>query len=639
MTTSFYNGVSGLKSFQSGIDIWGNNIANINTVGFKANKPEFSTIFAQTLKTSPINSDLGMGSTLFSTAIDLSQGSFIDTDNPFDIALGGEGWLAVKKGEYTYYTRNGAFTRDANGFLVDDSGNYLLVANANNLIKQDNGYIIDTNKETTNLITNNQTFTPISLPNNVILPAIPTSEVTLQTNLDNSDIITTTTAATLNSDFSALYSKDGQDLKIRNGDSLIFGFGANATYQNNLISTELCINDDIVDGKDVTYSFNLNGIDFNITLPDGSTKEEIINAIKTEFDNNGILNEVTSNGIKIYDTQKIILTSNNDLLSNIAVAKLTYRTEPQEEYEYSTIEEFNTILQNLANIVYPDATQVYLDNDGKISIDNNSSNIINSYILKTETSNEAFLNNLGNLGNEIYPNTSSKSYEFYNNTQSFGGNIIEANGNKDTISFTFTKQKVLDNQILWNGLIEIKDSNNEVITKQEETFIFDTTGNLVSPTTITLNSPQEITLNFNITSYNKTDLGSYMFSQNGIEEGYLKNYEIDDFGRINAFFSNSKMITLAQIPIFHFQNDQGLESLGGNLFRETSNSNNAILYSNENGEYISGAKILSQKLETSNVKFSEAMTELIITQKAFSSAAKTVTTSDQMIQKAIDMKQ
>jgi len=350
------------------------------------------------------------------------------------------------------------------------------------------------------------------------------------------------------------------------------------------------------------------------------------------------LNETTSNGIKIYDTQKIILKSNNELLSNIAVAKLTYRIEPQEEYEYSTIEEFNTILQNLADSIYPNTTQVYLDEDGKISIDNNSLNTINSYILKTETSNEIFLNNLGRLGSEIYPNTSSKSYEFYNNIQSFGGNIIEANGNKDTISFSFTKQKVLDNQILWNGLIEIKDFNNEVITTIEETFIFDTDGNLVSPTTITITSPQEITLNFDITSYNKTDLGSYMFFQNGIEEGYLKNYEIDDFGRINAFFSNSKMITLAQIPIFHFQNDQGLESLGGNLFKETSNSNKAILYSNENGEYISGAKILSQKLETSNVNFGEAMTELIITQKAFSSAAKTVTTSDQMIQKAINMK-
>jgi len=637
MTTSFYNSISGLKSFQSGIDIWGNNIANINTVGFKASKPEFSTIFTQALNASPVCSDLGMGSTLFSTAIDLSQGSFIDSDSPFDVALGGEGWLAVKKGEDTYYTRNGSFKRDANSFLVDDSGNYLLVASANNLIEQDNGYFVDTKKETTNLITNNPALTPISLPNNVILPAIPTSEVTLQANLDNLDIIKTTTPSTLESDFSALYSENGKDLQIRSGNSLIFGFGKDATYQNNLISTELCVIDDVVDEKDAIYSFNLNGKDFNITLADGSTKEEIINAIKTEFDKNGILYEKVSNGIKIYDTQKIILKSNNELLSNVAVAKLTYKTEPKEEYEYSTIEEFNTILQDLADTIYPDKAKVYLDDDGRICIDNNSSNTINSYALQTEASNEEFLNNLGQLGNKIYSNTSSKSYKFYNNKQSFGGNIVEANGNEDTISFYFTKQKVLDDHILWKGLIEVKDFNNEIITTKEELFTFDAKGNLITQT-ITLDAPQEITLNLNLTSYNKVDLGSYLFHQNGTAQGYLENYEIDDFGRVNAFFSNSKMVTLAQIPIFHFQNDQGLESIGGNLFKETSNSNKAILYNSANGEYISGAKMLSQKLETSNVKFGEAMTELIITQKAFSSAAKTVTTSDQMIQRAINMK-
>ena len=123
-----------------------------------------------------------------------------------------------------------------------------------------------------------------------------------------------------------------------------------------------------------------------------------------------------------------------------------------------------------------------------------------------------------------------------------------------------------------------------------------------------------------------------------MKEGYLKNYQIDSNGNIQAIFSNGRMSILGQIPIFHFQNDQGLESLGGNLFRNTDSSNHAILYTDQNGNYISGSLISSNTLESSNVDFSQAMTELIITQKAFSSAAKTVTTSDQMIQRAINMK-
>ncbi|GAB6074082.1 flagellar hook-basal body complex protein [Nautilia lithotrophica] len=640
MTTSFYNGITGLKSFQYGIDIWGNNIANINTTGYKEQIPEFSTLFSDTLNSNPIYSDIGMGSKLSSTAINLKQGSLINTDNPFDISIGGEGWFAVKRHNDTYYSRTGSFKRDAEGFLVDDNGNYLLVANANNLIQNSDGsYFVNRSINTDNLISQNTQMTPISLPNNVILPAVATSEATLTSNLNDADVITTTKPAKTQSDFSALYSKDGQDLKIREGDSLVFGFGNPAVYDNNLLSTELCITDDELDGNNVVYNFTLNGIDFNIDLPDGSTKEEIQQAFKNAFDNAGIMNEITDNGIKISDPNQIILISQNELLPNIAAAKLTYRSEPQNQYDFSTIQDFDNIIQNLANSAYPNDTNVYLDDEGRICIDNNSFKTINAYALNTETSNDLFMSNLGRLGNEIYAGTSAKSYDFLTNTQSFGGNIIEANGQKDTLSISFTKQKVLNNQIIWNGVVSVLDPDSNVIGTQNFEMIFDSNGQLLSPNSVTITSPQNITLNFNMTSYNKTDLAtSYSFTQNGVEKGFLQNYQIDKNGQIQALFSNGQMAILGQIPIFHFQNDQGLESLGGNLFKQTDNSNKALLYTDQNGNYIPESQIISNTLESSNVDFSQAMTELIITQKAFSSAAKTVTTSDQMIQRAIDMK-
>jgi len=300
MTTSFYNGVSGMKSFQYGIDVWGDNIANINTIGYKEQIPEFSTLFSNTINNTPISSDIGMGSKLSSTAINLQQGSLIPTDNPFDLAINGKGWFAVSNNNETYYTKTGSFKRDANGNLVDDNGNYLLVANANNLIQnKDGSYKVDTNIPTDNLISETTQMTPITLPNNVILPAVPTSKIDFATNLNDADIITTTSAATTESDFSALYSKDGQDLKIRNGDSLVFGFGNPATYENNLISTDICLNADKADGEDTTYNFTLNGKDFNITIPDGSSKSEAQNIFKQAFDDAGILNQITNNGIKI----------------------------------------------------------------------------------------------------------------------------------------------------------------------------------------------------------------------------------------------------------------------------------------------------------------------------------------------------
>ena len=641
MTASFYNGISGLKSFQDGIDIWGNNIANINTTGYKEQIPEFSTLLSNQISTTPVSSDIGLGSYFSSSAINLSQGSLIQTDNPFDLSINGEGWFAVKQGDNTFYTRTGSFKRDAEGYLVDDNGDYLLVANANNLIKQnDKNYFLDTTINTSNLVTNTKEMTPISLPNNVILPAVATTEVKLTTNLNDSDVITTTKPANLENDFSALYSKDGADLKIRNGDSLVFGFGNPVSYDKNLLSTKICIKADEQDGQDEKYDFIINGKEINVNIPDGSSKEDIQNTLKKALDEAGIINEITDEGIKILDPEKIIIKSNNTLVPDTAAAKITYESTPKNEYQFATIDDFNKILQNLADKIFNHGDiNVNLDNEGRISIDNNTFKTINAYMDKTENSNDLFINNLGRLGNQIYAKTSAKSFDFLTNTQSFGGNIIEANGNKDTISFYFQKQKTLQNQKIWNATVEIKDTDSNIISTKNFKITFDENGQLLRPKSIKLTEPQNITLNFDLTSYSKTDIAmSYSFIQNGVDEGYLDKYQVDSNGNIQAIFSNGQMSVVGQIPIYHFQNDQGLESLGGNLFKATENSNQAILYNDANGNYLSNATLVSGSLESSNVNFSQAMTELIITQKAYSSAAKAVTTSDQMIQRAIDMK-
>jgi flagellar hook protein FlgE len=120
--------------------------------------------------------------------------------------------------------------------------------------------------------------------------------------------------------------------------------------------------------------------------------------------------------------------------------------------------------------------------------------------------------------------------------------------------------------------------------------------------------------------------------------GDLKDYQVDANGLIIATFTNGQSSAVAQIPLFHFQNDQGLEKVGDSEFRSTDNSGKAIFYQDKSGNNIQGGSIISQRLETSNVSAAEAMTQLIITEKAYSANAKAITTSDQMIQKAINLK-
>ncbi len=120
--------------------------------------------------------------------------------------------------------------------------------------------------------------------------------------------------------------------------------------------------------------------------------------------------------------------------------------------------------------------------------------------------------------------------------------------------------------------------------------------------------------------------------------GYLKDYQVDANGLIIATFTNGQSTAVAQIPLFHFQNDQGLEKVGDSEFRATDNSGQPIFYKDADGNNIQGGSINSEKLEVSNVSAAEALTQLIITEKAYSANAKAITTSDQMIQKAIALK-
>ena len=631
MTTSFYNGISGFKSFQSGIDILGDNIANINTTSFKEKIPEFSSLFSQTISSTIVESDKSFGTKLYSTAIDTSMGSLKDTNNPFDLAIKGDGWFKVNYNGKEYYTRDGSFKRDKEGFLVNDNGAYLMVANANNILKTQEGYIIKNSSTSTLLPTSS--LSPISLPSELTLPAVPTKNVNITLNLDDEEKIQSTYPATEESDFSAVYNELGEDLKVRNGNDLIISYGDKVTY-NGQIEYEICIDNDKIDKKDVIYDFSINNKQIKIALPDGSSKQEIQTKLKEALDKANILNEITPNGIKIKDKNKLIITSNTSLIKNLSAAKIEYTQSPSKEFEFNTISSLENIIYNLAKNVYTDFNIIF--EKGKITLINNSSSPINSFLLKGNNSNEKLYNSLYPLINTIAPKTTAKSTQFNINKQSIGGEIYDSNGEKNTLSLEFTKQKVLNSNKIWNLNIYLKEQNNTLLKTIPITF--NEEGFLIYPKTIKLSSPP-INIDISkITSYQKVkEKTNYLFFQDGLPKGDLKSYQIDNDGKIEAIFSNNKSVTVGQIPIFHFINDQGLSDIGKNLFKETQNSGKGELFE-KNGKYISGAEIKSGFLETSNVNFANAMTELIITQKAFSASAKTVTTSNEMIKRAIEMK-
>lgn len=136
MLRSLFSGVAGLTSHQTKLDVIGNNIANVNTYGFKSSRVTFSDVYYQTTKAATgatqeqggINSSqIGYGSTVSSIDKMMSQSAFASTSNTLDVAISGEGFIQVQdKTGNKFFTRAGMMNVDAEGNLVDSKGYFVL---------------------------------------------------------------------------------------------------------------------------------------------------------------------------------------------------------------------------------------------------------------------------------------------------------------------------------------------------------------------------------------------------------------------------------------------------------------------------------------------------------------------------------
>lgn len=148
MMRSLYSAISGLKNHQVKMDVIGNNIANVNTTGYKKSRVTFSTMLSQTLQgassagatlggTNPMQ--VGLGASLRSIDQIMTQGSMQSTGKPEDLMIQGEGFFVLTtNGTDRLYTRSGAFSLDSAGNLVEPaSGAKVVAANNTGTIKID----------------------------------------------------------------------------------------------------------------------------------------------------------------------------------------------------------------------------------------------------------------------------------------------------------------------------------------------------------------------------------------------------------------------------------------------------------------------------------------------------------------------
>jgi flagellar hook protein FlgE len=124
ISSSLFSGISGLSTNGNSMSVIGDNIANVNTIGFKSSRTTFQDVLSQSVATASGTAQIGRGSTLSAIDTLFQQGSFETTSNATDLAIGGNGFFIVSppNEETLYYTRAGQFRFDADGNFVNPQG-------------------------------------------------------------------------------------------------------------------------------------------------------------------------------------------------------------------------------------------------------------------------------------------------------------------------------------------------------------------------------------------------------------------------------------------------------------------------------------------------------------------------------------
>jgi len=576
MMRSLWAGVSGLQAHQIAMDVEGNNIANVNTSGFKYSRANFSDMLSQTSKiaTAPQGNlggknpmQVGLGTEVNSVTRIFSQGSVQATGKSTDLAIQGDGFFVVSQdGGNTYkYTRNGDFVFDSNGNFVTNNG----------LVAQ--GWVRDPN---TGKIDTSAPIQNIQIKPGLTTPAQPTSEVSIKANLNAGNQI---------ENMSIMESTDRMDVLFN------------------------------AEGK----AFNLNDEQgFVLKLSDTESKE-------FRFSTDG-------------------------------------KTDPNIAY-FTTVEDLRSQMEDYIQTKSPTAT-VTVNDQGKFEIKNSDSTgqdleiNIGAIDDGTTPDNELFTQAMMSMSGSLPAGSSGSktSQEIDAATHASSIDIFDSLGSKHTVRMEYRKAAFVydDNDtkvgVSWDMKISVPEPGEiggiPTANELNGQVVFNSDGSLSSytPTSITYtanngSSPNQ-TILLDLGHANKFDgLTSFDspsntagISQDGYTGGDLDGIRIDQSGTLIGSFTNGRSFGLAQIAMAKFTNNIGLESDGGNVFVQTANSGEPVI-----GQAAAGGRgfVQSSSLEMSNVDLSRSLTQLIVIQRGYQANSKTITTSDQMLNTLLQLKQ
>jgi flagellar hook protein FlgE len=578
---SFNSGVTGIRNHQTRIDVIGNNIANVNTSGYKAQRAEFQDLVSQTIRegtlpaggrggTNAVQVGLGINTGAI-TSIN-TQGALQFTGKSTDLALQGEGYFIVNDGKQEYYTRDGAFDFDRQGTFMRP---------ANGMKVQ--GWMAVNGK-----IDNAAKPTDITITRGMSLQPNPTTFVTLKGNLksDAQDIVID---GVLKTDAAAQAGNKGTPVDI--GLKLL-------TTKNEIIKGKLSF-EQLPSTLTWSVKYEVDATDAG-KIAGNSTRD--LGTITFDSAGKMISNTLTNlslqfkpeNGAAAIDTA-------------IIPSQLTMRPDiPDSRIGVGGSNQFPLATGLKGQVMAGTFTMTtnFYDSLGNA----HAGNLIFSRDLDQQ---QADANTPGSTTNWRVSFSHSDPSIRYDSQTPPGAGVGPAPIEIGTIKFD-RSGLLIDSNL---SVLNIKYINGAA----DSQLIFNPgkRGEMTGLTQFTTSST------------------ALVEDQDGYTSGTLQGFSVDDRGIVSGVFTNGQIRQLAQVAVATFNNPQGLVRAGGNLLTRGNNSGDAQIGAPASG---GRAQVAASNLENSNVDLADSFANLITSQRGFQANSRIITTSDELLQELLQLK-
>jgi flagellar hook protein FlgE len=612
MGSALWAGISGLNASSKELDVIANNLANVNTIGFKSGTTYFADVLSQSISGgSSGNMQVGRGVSVSEVQTQFSSGSFESTGNATDVAIDGDGFFMVNNAEGgTFYTRAGAFRLNSEGLLVDTEGN----------------------KVQGKAVVGGE---PVGALGDINLSDVQSSpEVTttfaIGANLDSG----TATGGQYNTTqtvYDSLGAKHTLNTTFTKTAHPTTGYWAVESSLDSDAATSISANG---------FIFDADGICTGLYTGTSSavTSATAVNTVSA-------VTEVTAGD------GTATATLDHWAVANAAADTMTLRRGATAATW--TITDLGAYPS--ATVVSADATTVNISLDGSGTIDLHltlSGTWANAdtatYTLTPGAADTSTATVTLDRPGMVYQTGSialTKGLTSWTIADNGGytGAIVTSSGLAGPLTISLDGTGTTDVTIALDALPAWATGDIAKFTLTHTAVPFnDITVNFSAPLEggATIGAAGDMNWNLlgngslNITQYSTASVIRAL-TADGFASGNLKTLSIDADGRISGFFTNGQTSDLSQLMIAQFSNPWGLKKMGSNLFGETVSSGSAI----QNYPGQSGLGTLTPNtLEMSNTDIATEFIKMITAQKAYQASARVVTTEDAIMQELMNLK-